>query len=127
MFHLYLALADCALLLHLVFVLWVMCGILTTRHRPVLRRLHISCLVWAIVVELTTWPCPLTLLENWLELKANIQTCEGTFLLHYLDKLVYPDVSPTLLAVVAVAFCSWNLVLYMGVLVPAYIRKRSAR
>ena len=127
MFHLYLVLADCVLLLHLVFVSWVMCGILTTRHRPVLRRLHISCLVWAIVVELTTWPCPLTLLENWLELKANIQTYEGTFLLHYLDKLVYPDVSPTLLAVVAVAFCSWNLAVYMGVLVSTYVHKRDAR
>ena len=68
MFHRYLVLADCVLLLHLVFVLWVMCGILTTRHRPVLRWLHISCLVWAYVA------LPLTLLENWLELNANVQT-----------------------------------------------------
>lgn len=70
---------------------------------------------------------PLTLLENWLELKANVQTYEGTFLLHYLDKLVYRDVFPTLLAVVAVAFCSWILAVYMGVLVCTYVHKRDAR
>ena len=94
---------------------------------PVLRRLHTSCLVWAIVVELTTWPCPVTVLENWLQRKANIQTYEGTFLLHYLDKLVYPDVSPTLLGIVAVTFCSWNLAVSMGVLVSTYVHKRDAR
>ncbi len=44
-----------------------------------------------------------------------------------LDKLVYPDVSPTLLAVVAVTFCSWNLAVSMGVLVSTYVHKRDAR
>jgi len=41
-----------------------------------------------ILAELLPWPCPLTLLENWLEGKAGIQPYEGGFLLHYLDKLV---------------------------------------
>ncbi len=118
-----LVLADCVLLLHFVFVLWVMLAILTTRHRPLRRWFHISCLVWAILVEWTPWPCPLTMLENRLELKANVQTHQDSYLLHYLDKLIYPDVPGTVLTFVAVAFCAWNLALYMGVLVSAYMKR----
>jgi Protein of Unknown function (DUF2784) len=120
---LYLVLADSVLALHFVFVLWVVLGVLVTRNRPVLRWLHISCLVWGILVEVTPWPCPLTGIENWLELKANITTYQGTFLLHYLDKLVYPDISPTLLTVAAVTFCAWNLAVYAGVLFSAHFRR----
>jgi hypothetical protein len=69
---LYLVLADCVLALHLVFILWVVFGVFLTRRRLWLRWLHISCLVWGVLVEITPWPCPLTLFENWLELKAGV-------------------------------------------------------
>jgi hypothetical protein len=45
------------------------------------------------ISELLPWPCPLTDLENWFEGKAGVQPYQGGFLLHYLDKLVYPDIS----------------------------------
>jgi hypothetical protein len=51
-------------------------------------------------------------LENWLEAKAGVQPYQGGFLLHYLDKLVYPDISATLLRVAGVIICALNLVLY---------------
>lgn len=64
-----------------------------------------------VLTELTLWPCPLTVLENWLEAKAGVQPYEGGFLLHYLDKLVYPDVSAAVLTVAGVIFCAFNLAL----------------
>jgi hypothetical protein len=108
----YSALAVFVLLLHALFILWVMLGALLTRFRPVLRWLHIASLVWGVLTELLPWPCPLTLLENWLEGKAGVEPYQGGFLLHYLDKLVYPDISTTVLTVAGVLVCVLNLVLY---------------
>ena len=79
----YSALATGVLLLHALFILWVIFGAFLTRSRPLLRWLHIASLVWGILIEFFPWPCPLTLLENWLEGKAGIQPYQGGFLLHY--------------------------------------------
>jgi len=109
---LYSALAICILLLHALFILWVVFGALLTRSRPVLRWLHIASLVWGILTELLPWPCPLTVLENWLEARAGVQPYQGRFLLHYLDKLVYPDISASVLTVAGVVICALNLMFY---------------
>ena len=58
------------------------------------------------------WPCPLTLLENWLEGRAGIEPYQGGFLLHYLDKLVYPDISANVLTIAGVIVCVANLAFY---------------
>jgi hypothetical protein len=96
---LYSALAISVLLLHALFILWVVFGALLTRSRPILRWLHVGSLVWGIVTELLLWPRALTVLENWLEAKAGVQPYQGGFLLHYLDKFVYPDISATVLTI----------------------------
>jgi len=108
----YSVLAIFVLLLHALFILWVVFGALLARSRPLLRWLHIGSLVWGILTELLPWPCPLTVLENSLEAKAGIQPYAGGFLLHYLDKLVYPDVSATVLTIAGVIICALNLGFY---------------
>jgi len=109
---LYSALAIFVLLLHALFIMWVVFGALLTRSRPVLRWLHIASLVWGILTELLPWPCPLTLLENWFEVKVGVEPYHDAFLLHYLDKLVYPEVSATALTFAGVFVCVLNLALY---------------
>jgi hypothetical protein len=108
----YFALATAVLLMHALFILWVVFGALLTRSHPILRGLHVASLVWGILTEVLPCPCPLTLLENWLESKAGILPYEGGFLLHYLDKLVYPNISATVLTVAAVIVCTLNLAFY---------------
>jgi hypothetical protein len=110
--NVYSALATAGLFLHALFIGWVVFGAVLTRSRPILRWLHIVSLIWGILTELLPWPCPLTLLENWLEQKAGVEPYQGGFLLHYLDKLVYPDISATALTVAGVIVCAFNLVLY---------------
>jgi hypothetical protein len=114
MINFYSALAVCVLSLHMAFILWVIFGVIAARKRLWLRWLHIVSLVWAILIEVFPWTCPLTFLENWLESKAGVQPYQGGFLLHYLDALVYPNVSPMLLTVAAVAICGFNLAVYAG-------------
>jgi hypothetical protein len=110
--NLYSSLAVVVLLVHALFIVWVVFGALLTRSLPILRGLHIASLIWGILTELLPWPCPLTLLENWLEAKAGVEPYQGGFLLHYLDKLVYPDISAITLTVAGVTVCVLNLALY---------------
>lgn len=109
----YSTLATGVLVLHLLFILWVIFGALVTRSRARLRRLHIASLVWGLFQEILPWPCPLTPLENWLEVRAGVEPYQGGFLLHYLDALVYPNVPPLLLTVAGIAICAFNLGLYV--------------
>ncbi|MGA8618008.1 MAG: DUF2784 domain-containing protein [Candidatus Sulfotelmatobacter sp.] len=111
-FGFYSALAIAVLFFHALFILWVIFGALLTRSRPILRWLHIASLVWGILTELLPWPCPLTLLENWLEGRAGVEPYQGGFLLHYLDKLVYPNISVNVLTTAAVIVCVSNLAFY---------------
>jgi len=110
--HLYSALATCILFVHALFILWVIFGAFLARSRPIPRWLHMGSLVWAILTEVLPWPCPLTLLENWLERRAGIDPYQDGFLLHYLDKLVYPDMPASVLTIAAVIVCGTNLALY---------------
>lgn len=108
----YCALVTAVLFLHGLFIFWVIFGALLVRSRPILRWLHIASLIWGIMTELLPWPCPLTLLENWLEARAGVESYMGGFLLHYLDRLIYPDISPTVLTVAGVLACVLNLAFY---------------
>jgi uncharacterized protein DUF2784 len=108
----YIALAAGVLFLHVLFILWVVFGALFTRSRPWLRWFHIASLVWGIFTEILPWPCPLTIVENWLEGRAGVEPYQGGFLLHYLDALVYPNISGTVLMIVGVSVCVLNLAIY---------------
>jgi hypothetical protein len=110
--NLYSALAISVLFLHALYILWVVFGALLTRSRPILRWLHVASLVWGILTEVLPWPCPLTVLENWLERNAGVEADHGGFLLHYLDELVYPDISATALTIAGVLICVLNLAFY---------------
>jgi Protein of Unknown function (DUF2784) len=110
---------------HGLYILWVIFGALVARSWPV-RWVHITCLVWGILVEVLPWPCPLTLLENWLEVKAGVEPYRAGFLLHYLDRLVYPQLSATLLTVVGVSVCALNLAFYARIFLPR-VKFRSRR
>lgn len=108
----YSGLTAGVLIVHALFILWVIFGALLTTSHPILRWVHVVSLVWGVLVELLPWPCPLTLLENWLEMRAGIQPYSGPFLVHYMDKIVYPDVSGTALTIAGVMICCLNLGFY---------------
>jgi len=110
-------LAACVLAFHLLWIFWVIFGAVWTRGRPWLTAFHIASLVWGIIAEAGPWPCPLNLAENWCEAQAGIQPYSGGFLVHYLDRIVYPNISVSFLIGCAVVVCAVNLAVYLTRLV----------
>ena len=109
----YLAMADAVLILHLAFIGWVIFGALSTRGRPRLALVHIATVVYGIIAETTPLVCPLTLAENYFEELAGILPYHGPFLLHYLDRTVYPQVPVAWIVAGAVLVCAFNLGVYV--------------
>ncbi len=108
----YRAMAGSVLLLHAAYIAWVIFGAFFTRGRARLAALHVATLVYGMIIEIFGFWCPLTALETWLEMRGNVPAYRGPFLLHYLDAVVYPDISPKLLIAGAVAVCILNLRIY---------------
>jgi len=109
-----LALAEAVVAVHLLFILWVIGGVLVVRLHPKLQWVHIASLAYGIFIEVVPWPpCPLTVLEQMLVDRAGFAAYHGSFLLHYLNEVVYPSVPPDLLVALAVLFCAGNLVYYI--------------
>jgi hypothetical protein len=108
----YYVLACAAMALHALFILWVIFGAAFTGRHPLLRWLHIASLLWGVWFEAGPWPCPLTEVENWLQFRAGVNSYQGGFLLHYLDKLVYPNIPPVWLTEAAVLVAIVNLGVY---------------
>ncbi len=106
------ALAIAVLALHLLWILWVIVGCLFTRGRKLLTVFHVLSLIWGIAVEAGPWPCPLTYAEQWFENQAGVTAYQGSFIVHYLEAMVYPDVSAVLLTWCGVAVCVLNLGFY---------------
>lgn len=97
---------------HLLFIAWVIGGALVTRGRRWLTGAHLASLAWGVAVELGPWPCPLTLLEQALETRAGVAGYQGSFLLHYLQLLVYPNLSLLWLVAGGLAVCGTNFGVY---------------
>jgi uncharacterized protein DUF2784 len=111
---------EAVLFLHLLWCIWVLLGWAVTRCRPLLRTLHITSLIYAIVVESVPWlPCPLTVAETWLEARAGVAPAHGPFLVRVLDAVVYPDLPEWFVAGSAVLVC----VAILGAYLRRYLRR----
>jgi hypothetical protein len=86
----YRLLADAVLLLHLVFIVFVMAGGLAVLRRPRLAWAHLPAALWGAAIEFTGGVCPLTPLELRLRALGGEAGYPGDFVGHYLVALVYP-------------------------------------
>lgn len=82
--------ADAVLLMHAVFVLFVVLGgLLVLRYRR-LAWVHVPAAIWGIGIETIGGICPLTTIENALRLRAGESGYPGGFVEHYIVPLIYP-------------------------------------
>lgn len=83
-------LANLVVVLHLLFILFVVLGGLLVLYDRRWAWLHIPAAVWGAVVELAGWICPLTPLENWLRISGGGPAYPGDFVERYIVGLIYP-------------------------------------
>ncbi len=128
-----LAGADALMLLHFAIVLFVVVsvpviwvGYWLKRHFVVnrtFRFLHLGAMAFVLVQALAGEICPLTKLEMALRLKAGGDVYAGSFVQHWVHKILYLDLSPT-------AF-TWMYGIFFGLIVLTLIfippRRRSGR
>ena len=87
----YPLLADLVLIVHLVFVVFVLCGGLFVLRWQWIAWLHLPAAAWGAVVEFAGWICPLTPLENWLRVQSGEVSDEHDFTVRYLLPILYPE------------------------------------
>ena len=84
-------LADIVVLAHTAFVLFAVFGGFLVLRRRRLAWLHIPAVLWAALVEMAGWICPLTPLENLLRHRAGKDIYQSDFIEHYLTPVLYPE------------------------------------
>jgi peptidoglycan/LPS O-acetylase OafA/YrhL len=104
--------AILVLFLHMAWIAFVIFGALWTRNRRWWTAFHVLSLLWGIAVEAGPWPCPLTLAEQYFESQAGWCAYRGSFLLHYLDAIVYPNFPAWLIGAAGICVCLLNLAIY---------------
>lgn len=87
---LFSGLADLAVLLHALFILFVIGGGFLVLRWPRLAWLHLPAALWGGMVELAGWFCPLTDLELYWRQRGGAVGYSGSFIEHYLEPLIYP-------------------------------------
>ena len=112
----YQSLADLVLLLHVVFIVFVLLGGLLAFHWHWVPMVHLPAAAWGVAVELFGWVCPLTPLESALR-RAGGGTGYSAGFIEQTCPLVYPteltrDLQLVLRAIVVVV----NVAVYVLIL-----------
>ncbi|BCB62529.1 MULTISPECIES: DUF2784 domain-containing protein [Halomonadaceae] len=110
----WLLLADLVLILHVLFVAFVVVGVVAiyvgrgcrwawVHHRP-FRLLHLSAIGYVVAQAWLGVVCPLTTLEMALRAEAGVATYAGSFIQHWLHRLLYFSAPEWVFAVVYTLF-----------------------
>lgn len=120
----YRLLADMVVVVHLLFILYVIFGgLLLLRWRRLVWP-HLAAFGWAVAIEIGGWICPLTPLENRLrQLDDASSTYQNSFIEQYLLPVIYPaNLTRERQWLLAAAVVAVNLVVY-GLVYRHYRRK----
>jgi len=118
----YQLLADMVLLAHLVFIVFALLGGLLLLRWPRLIWLHIPAMMWTVFIEVTSWVCPLTPLENYFRELAGGNVYQGDFVARYLLPLLYPaGLTPAIQLLLAGMVIVFNAIIYTVII---RLRKR---
>lgn len=82
--------ANLIVVLHALFILFVVFGGLLVFWRPWFIWVHAPIALYGVLIEWVGWVCPLTPLENWLRRQAGQAGYDGGFVEVYILPLVYP-------------------------------------
>jgi len=111
---LYKILADSVVLIHFLWIIFLFSGAFWGVRNKIVKIFHISGLVFAFVIQIFDWYCPLTHLEVWLRSRHDSAlSYTGSFIIHYVEKIVYIELSRNLIIVLTLVLCGLNVWLYL--------------
>jgi hypothetical protein len=114
----YESLATLTLIIHFLFIIFVIFGGLLFFVRKWMILIHLPALIYGIYVEFTQSICPLTYLENFLLQKAKLTTYSTSFIQNYLVPIIYPiNLTKDIQINLAVALIILNAVIYTVVVI----------
>ena len=114
---LYRFLADAIIIIHLIFILFVILGGFLALRNKRWSIVHLPAALWAATIEFKGWMCPLTPLENWLREKGGNSIYQGDFIEHYLLPIIYPaDLTRELQIIFGLSVVIINIAVYIWVL-----------
>jgi hypothetical protein len=109
----YSLLAGLVVCAHIAFVLFVVFGGFFALKWRAVMWWHLPAALWAAVVELTGWVCPLTPLENRLREQAGLQGYRSDFVAQYLFPFLYPEhLTREIQILLGIGVIAVNLILY---------------
>lgn len=118
----YNLLADLVLVAHLLFIVFAVLGAVLVLKWRGLVWVHIPAVIWACLVELCGWICPLTPLEIRLRRFGGETPYSTDFVEHYLMPVIYPEDLTR-----AVQILLGLLVLLTNIVIYGYLVRRSRR
>ena len=105
--------ANLILIVHFIFIIFVVFGALLFFVVKKIVFIHIPALIWGSYIELTHSICPLTYLENWFLNKANLTMYSEGFIQNYLVPIVYPpDLTKDLQIYLGITLIVVNIIIY---------------
>jgi len=110
---LYKIFADIVVLIHFLWIVFLFLGGIWRKSKAV-KIFHISGLSFALIIQIFNWYCPLTYLEVWLKSKHDFNlTYRGSFIIHYVEGIVYIELSRHLILVLTLFLCGFNAWFYL--------------
>jgi hypothetical protein len=88
----YQILGGVVILLHFLWILFLLFGVLLAIRSPRIGWIHVGGLLLSLLLNGLDLYCPLTYLENYLHSFYDRQSSyTGSFIVHYLEYLIYPN------------------------------------
>ena len=121
-------LADALLVVHGLFIAWVVLGGIAVWFRLWLAALHLPAAAWGVWIEWSGGICPLTPLEQRLRQAAGEGGYSGGFIEHYLGATIYPEgLTRDAQWTIGLFVLLLNAAVYTAILVRRAARRRAAR
>ena len=132
----YKLLADAVIFTHLLWIIFMIAGFFFTLYAIALKKsllnwwrfrtLHLVGIFYVGSLSVLGKYCPLTILENKLrEQFSPQQVYQGSFISHYLEKIVYPEIDPLLIKIPTLSLAIFTILIF--VLFPPLRIKKSLK
>ncbi|MBU1076755.1 MAG: DUF2784 domain-containing protein [Spirochaetes bacterium] len=125
--------ADLLVFLHFIWIIFMLWGFgktviaLLSKNKGFLynitvRTVHLAGILFVAFFILIDRPCPVTIWEINLRVFSGISSYTGSFIIHYLEKLVYPEVPAWVVNIPSVIIGAASFFLYL--IFPPFKRRR---